>query len=74
MNRESLSRYRQDGTRGRDEWIEGNLKISVVNGYSSDYDAYTTDILVIPLDGSTKQKLHVIFDEDGNEIFNEWHD
>lgn len=71
--REANSRYRPDGSRGRDEWTDGEFIISVTNGYSRDRDEYTTDVLVIPRDADGA-KLHVVFDERGNEIVNEWHE
>jgi hypothetical protein len=71
--RENNSRYRPDGSRGRDEWTDGEFTISVTNGYSRDRDEYTTDILVIPHDAGGA-KLHVLFNERGDEILNEWHE
>lgn len=75
--READSRWKTDEITGRErqagrkEWYDGDLKISVIDGYSRDYDRYVTDILIFPRDVAGNQ--HVIIDENGNTLLNEWH-
>jgi hypothetical protein len=57
---------------GRNEWYDGDMKVSVIDGYSRDYDRYVTDILIFPRDVQGRQ--HVLVDGDGNVLLNEWHE
>lgn len=71
--RESDSRWREDGSRGKSlQYEDGDVRVEVVNGYSQDTDEYTTDIKVIHRDSRVTEHLHVIYDEQGKEIMNEW--
>lgn len=75
--RREQSRWREGATKrgGHDkQYIDGDVKVLVVNGFSDDENEYTTDIKVIHRDPSIKQHLHVVFDEQGNELVNEWRD
>jgi hypothetical protein len=57
---------------GRSEWYDGDHKVSVIDGYSHDYDCYVTDIIIAPR--NLRGNQHVIIDGDGNVLLNEWHD
>lgn len=74
--READSRWRDSGGgRGHStQYRDGDVQVEVVNGYSRDLDQYTTDIKIIHRDPRITQHLHVVFDELGNEIVNEWRD
>ncbi len=76
-SRREQSRWREGSAKrgGHDkQYIDGDVKVLVVNGYSDDTDEYTTDIKIIHRDRRITQHLHVVFDEQGNEIVNEWND
>lgn|GEM_PF-4978205 len=73
--RQADARWRSDGTQGHDtQYDDGEIRVRVVNGYSRDYDQYTTDIKVSHLDPAITQHLHVVYGEHGQEIMNEWRD
>jgi hypothetical protein len=77
--RENDSRWRMVNGKekhgGHDkQCVDGDVRVEVVNGYSRDHDQYTTDIKVFHRDPSIKQHLHVVFDERGRKIVNEWRD
>lgn len=59
---------------GRSEWRDGDVAISIVDGYSRDYDRYVTDIVLAPTTGPYRGRQHVIIDEQGNVLLNEWHE
>jgi hypothetical protein len=71
--RTEISRTRPDGTRGNDiQYIDGELKVTVSNGYDRGRDIYTTDIIVADRQSPTGLHLHVGFDEHGNLLFEHW--
>lgn len=71
--RKDLLHRRNYGERtGRFMWIEGGVKIEVINGYSYGQDGYTTEVIVTPCD-VYGDHLRIVFDKDGNEIVNECH-
>lgn len=76
--READSRWKTDEITGRErkvgrsEWYDGDIRVSVIDGYSRDYDRYVTDIILAPRDVRGNQ--HVLIDGDGNVLLNEWHD
>ena len=71
--READSRWRDDGGHGKAiQFEDDEVRVEVVNGYSRDYDQYTTDIKVMHRDSRASHHLHVIYDERGREIMNEW--
>lgn len=55
------------------QYEDEGYKVKVTNGYSRDLDRYTTDIIIVPrFNNPYGHHQHVIFDEYGNEIMNEW--
>jgi hypothetical protein len=55
------------------QYRDGDLEVLVKVGYNADHDCYVTDIIVKPLGhGHHGSHQHVIIDERGNEIMNEW--
>jgi hypothetical protein len=55
------------------QYEDGDFTVKVRSGYSRDSDADVTDIMIIPRhDNPRGSHQHVIIDEDGNEIMNEW--
>jgi hypothetical protein len=58
--------------KGRDvQFVEDGINVLVKNGYSRQYDEYTTDVIVTD-PARRDEHLHVVFGEDGREIFNDW--
>jgi len=59
---------------GRDaQYRDGDLEVLVKVNYNRDRDCYVTDIIVKPLGGGWHgSHQHVIIDEDGRELMNEW--
>ena len=67
------SAYREaQAQRGRDVQFKSNgITVKVKNGYSRQYDQFTTDIILID-PGRPGEHLHYILDENGNEIYARW--
>lgn len=61
---------------GRDlQYEDEDCEVRVKMGYNRDHGCYVTDIIVKPKgDGWHGSHQHVIIDEQGNEIMNEWRD
>lgn len=58
--------------RGRDTQFESHgIKVRVKNGYSRRFDRYTTDIVLID-PRRPSEHLHLVLDDNGNEIHNQW--
>jgi|GEM_PF-3425822 len=75
--REESSRWRiVDGMEkrgGRDvQYRDGQLVVEVLNGYSRDYDEYTTDVIVTYPDEPDNLHMHIVFDENGRTITEHW--
>jgi len=69
QNRESLVQQ------GRDVQYEDNTcRVEIKNGYSRDHDQYTTDAIVYMRDPNVPGHLHIIFDEQGRELYRQWND
>lgn len=55
------------------QYRDGDLEVLVKVGYNRDHDCYVTDIIVKPLgEGWHGSHQHVIIDENGRELMNEW--
>jgi hypothetical protein len=61
---------------GRDiQFVDEDCVVKVKNGYSRIYGCFTTDILVIPHQNNPHgSEQRVVFDEHGNELYNQWHE
>ena len=51
---------------------DANIKVS--SGWSRDLRQPVTDIVVKPKHGNTKEHLHVVIDQYGNTIYEQWND
>lgn len=50
-----------------------DFTVKVQSGYDRDHVCYTTNILVIPRQNNPRgSHQHIVFDEHGNELFNQW--
>lgn len=71
----AVNAFHQAMTSARTEqYRDSNVRVTVKNNWNRDSHTWTTDIIVAPRDRSIKQHLHIVFDEWGNEIVNEWRD
>ena len=52
--------------------LDPDVRVTVRNNWNRDHHVWTTDVIVAPRD-HTGDRLHIVFDERGNEIVNEWH-
>lgn len=58
--------------RGRDVQFDSDgVKVLVKNGFSRRFNRYTTDIVLID-PGRAGEHLHIVLDEQGTEIHQEW--
>ena len=53
---------------------DGDLETTFKVGYSSDKQDDTQDFVIIDHDSSSGDHAHVVFDSDGNEIYNDSED
>lgn len=67
-------RARRQAQRSTDEvqYLDDEVRVVVRNGYSSDRDCYTTEIKVFHRDPNIHEHLHVVFDDRGQIIFENW--
>lgn len=75
--RRAYQDFRTEQARGRRElqYRDGDLEVRVRSDYNRDHDCDVTDIVVIPRhDNPRGSHQHVIIDENGNELMNEWRD
>jgi hypothetical protein len=57
------------------QFKDGEVEVTVTDSYNRDRDAYDTDVIVKPLGhGWGGQHQHVIIDESGRILMNEWRD
>lgn len=73
--RDAQARWNDDGSHGRRlQYQDREVKVEATNGYDRYHDCYTTDVLVYDRTSRTGGHLHIIFDEDGNEIYSRWNE
>lgn len=75
VGRKAVDKYLEVANKGPRQIVyqDSDLVIKTQSGWSRDHRCKTTDILIFPRDNSGN-RLHIVYDERGNEILNEWHE
>ena len=69
----SQAYHASQAQKGRDlQYEDDEVRVEVKNGWDKRHRRYVTDILIYPRDGSG-DRYHVVIDEAGNELLNEYH-
>lgn len=54
------------------QYLDGDYRVEVKSGYSFDHGRPTTEIFIFPRQGHSSSHWHIVIDDRGNEIMNQW--
>lgn len=55
------------------QYVDNDVRVTVVDDYHKDSDKYVTNITVYHRDPAIREHLRVLIDEHGNVLMEEWH-
>lgn len=69
--RKVQSKYQPDSAKL--QYLDGDYRVEVKSGYSFDEGRLTTEVFIYPRHNNPRgSHQHVVIDEHGNELMNEW--